>query len=167
MPRARVSPDGHRMSYRNFLNNFSVTPVGRWIAKTFASKVDPAIYKLSGGRFTSTGPLTIPQLTLTTIGRKSGKQRTVQLGYSEDGANVLIVASNFGGTKHPAWSHNLDANPSATILLGSESKEVVASRLTDSEKAILWPKIADTIPQMKSYVKRTERNLKVYRLSGG
>jgi deazaflavin-dependent oxidoreductase (nitroreductase family) len=108
--------------------------------------------------------LTIPQLTLTTIGRKSGKERTVQLGYTEDGADVLIVASNFGGTNHPAWSYNLDANPSAKMLLGANSKEVVATRLTDSEKAILWPKIADTIPQMKSYVKRTDRNIKVYRL---
>jgi deazaflavin-dependent oxidoreductase (nitroreductase family) len=153
------------MSYRDFINNFSVTPVGRWIAKTFASKVDPFLYKVSGGRFTSTGPLTIPQLTLTTIGRKSGKERTVQLGYSEDGDDVLIVASNFGGTNHPAWSYNLDANASAKILLGAETREVVATRLTDSEKAILWPKIADTIPQMKSYVKRTDRNIKVYRLT--
>ena len=153
------------MSYRDFLNDFSVTPVGRWIAKTFAAKVDPFIYKVSGGRFTSTGPLTIPQLTLTTIGRKSGKERTVQLGYTEDGDDVLIVASNFGGTNHPAWSFNLDANPEAKILLGSENRDVVATRLTDSEKAILWPSIANTIPQMKSYVKRTDRNIKVYRLS--
>jgi deazaflavin-dependent oxidoreductase (nitroreductase family) len=155
------------MSYRDFINDFTVTPVGQWLAKTVAAKVDPLIYKASGGRFASTGPLTIPQLTLTTIGRKSGKERTVQLGYTEDGDDVLVVASNFGGTNHPAWSYNLDANPTANILLGSDSKEVVATRLTDSEKAILWPKIADTIPQMKTYVKRTERNIKVYRLTGG
>ena len=153
------------MSYRDFINWFSVTPVGRWIAKTLAAKVDPALYKLSGGRFTSTGPLTIPQLTLTTIGRKSGKARVVQLGYTEDGNDVLVIASNFGGTTHPAWSYNLDANPQAKIRLGAEEKDVVATRLTDSEKAILWPKIESTIPQMKSYVKRTDRNIKVYRLT--
>jgi deazaflavin-dependent oxidoreductase (nitroreductase family) len=153
------------MSYRDFINNFSLTPVGQWMVKTFAARVDPTIYRLTGGRFTMSGPLTIPQLTLTTTGRKSGKERTVQLGYTEDGDDLLVVASNYGGTNHPAWSHNLDANPEAKILLGADSKEVVATRLTDSEKAILWPKIADTIPQMKSYVKRTERNIKVYRLS--
>jgi len=129
--------------------------------------VDPLIYKLTGGRYTSSGPLTIPQLTLTTIGRKSGKERTVQLGYTADGDDVLIVASNFGGESHPAWSHNLDANPSANIRLGPEDKNVTATRLTDSEKAILWPKIAETIPQMKTYVTKTDRNIKVYRLSGG
>lgn len=152
------------MSYRDFINWFSVTPVGRWIAKTLAAKVDPALYRLSGGRFTSTGPLTIPQLTLTTIGRKSGKERVVQLGYTEDGDDVLVVASNFGGTHHPAWSYNLDANPQARMRLGVQDKPVVAIRLTDSEKAIVWPKIEKTIPQMKSYKVRTDRNIKVYRL---
>jgi deazaflavin-dependent oxidoreductase (nitroreductase family) len=153
------------MSYRDFINNFSVTPVGRWIAKTFASKVDPALYKISGGRFTSTGPLSIPQLTLSTVGRKSGKERVVQLGYTEDGGDVLIVASNFGGRNHPAWSYNLDASPKARIRLGADEKEVVAKCLSDSEKAIVWPKIEKTIPQMKSYKTRTNRNIKVYRLT--
>jgi deazaflavin-dependent oxidoreductase (nitroreductase family) len=153
------------MSYRDFINWFSVTPVGRSIASTFSARLDPILYKISGGRFTSVGPQVIPQLVLTTTGRKSGKERTVQLGYTEDGDDVLVVASNFGGTNHPAWSYNLDANPGANIQLGSEKRNIVATRLTDSEKAILWPKIADTIPQMKSYVKRTERNIKVYRLT--
>jgi deazaflavin-dependent oxidoreductase (nitroreductase family) len=120
---------------------------------------------MSGGRLTSVGPQVIPQLVLTTTGRKSGKERTVQLGYTKDGDDLLVVASNLGGTNHPAWSHNLDANPRAKIQLASEKTEVVAARLTDSEKAILWPKIVGTIPQMKSYVKRTERNIKVYRLA--
>lgn len=153
------------MSYRDFINWFSVTPLGRWIASTFSARLDPALYKLSGGRFTSVGPQVIPQLVLTTTGRKSGKERRVQLGYTRDGDDVLVVASNFGGTHHPAWSYNLDAQPKAKIQLGSETKNVLAIRLTDSEKAILWPKIAATIPQMKSYVKRTERNIKVYRLT--
>ena len=155
------------MSYRDFINDLSVTPFGVWLVKTFAARVDPWIYKLTGGRYASTGPLTIPQLTLTTVGRKSGKERTVQLGYTADGDDVLIVASNLGGENHPAWSYNLDANPSAKIRLGAEDKNVVATRLTDSEKAILWPKIAETIPQMKTYVTKTDRNIKVYRLSGG
>jgi len=153
------------MSYKDFINNFSLTPVGQWMVKTFAARVDPTIYKFTGGRFTMSGPLTIPQLTLTTVGRKSGKERTVQLGYTEDGDDVLVIASNFGGANHPAWSYNLDANPDAKIRLGPEKKDVVALRLTDSEKAILWPRITGTIPQNKSYVKRTDRNIKVYRLT--
>ena len=111
------------MSYKDFINNFSLTPVGQWLVKTFAARVDPTIYKFTGGRFTMSGPLTIPQLTLTTVGRKSGKERTVQLGYTEDGDDVLVVASNYGGTKHPAWSHNLDANPDAKISARCRQQE--------------------------------------------
>jgi deazaflavin-dependent oxidoreductase (nitroreductase family) len=153
------------MSYRDFINWFSVTPAGRSIASTFCARLDPILYKISGGRVTSVGPQVIPQLVLTTAGRKSGKERTVQLGYAEDGDDVLIIGSNLGAANHPAWSYNLEANPKAKIQLGSEKTEVFAARLTDSEKAILWPKIVDTIPQMKSYRKRTDRNIKVYRLT--
>ena len=152
------------MSYRDFITWLSSTPAGRVLVRAYASRLDPILYKMSGGRLTSVGPQVIPQLVLTTTGRKSGKERAVQLGYAEDGDDVLVVASNLGGTNHPAWSYNLDANPRAKIQLGSEKRDIVATRLTDSEKAILWPKIADTLPQMKTYVKRTERNIKVYRL---
>ena len=141
-----------------------MTPVGAWVAKTFAAKVDPFFYKISGGKFTSTGPLTIPQLTLTTIGRKSGKERTVQLGYHPDSGDVLIVASNFGGTNHPAWSLNLDANPDCKVRLGTDEKAAIATRLTDDEKAAIWPQIEHTIPQMATYKTRTTRNIKVYRV---
>jgi len=153
------------MSYRDFINWLSSTPAGGVLVRAYASRLDPILYKMSGGRLTSAGPQVIPQLVLTTTGRKSGKERAVQLGYAEDGDDVLVVASNLGGTNHPAWSYNLDANPRAKIQLGSEKRDIVATRLTDSEKAILWPKIADTLPQMKTYVKRTERNIKVYRLT--
>jgi deazaflavin-dependent oxidoreductase (nitroreductase family) len=48
---------------------------------------------------------------LTTTGAKSGKRREVQLTYFHDGDDVILVASNFGGDKHPQWYHNLRANP--------------------------------------------------------
>ena len=152
------------MGYKEFLNSFSVTPAGAWIAKTINSKIDPFFYRVSGGRFTSSGPLTIPQHTLTTTGRKSGKERTVQLGYHPDGDDVLIVASNSGGKNHPAWSYNPDANPTCTIRIGAEDKRATATRLSDDEKAAIWSRIEHTIPQMKTYKTRTTRNIKVYRL---
>ena len=67
--------------YARFVNWFSTTRVGTIVASTLAARLDPIVYRLSGGRFTSTGPLTIPQLVLTTTGRKSGQRRAVSLGY--------------------------------------------------------------------------------------
>ena len=150
--------------YKRFINWFSTTPVGRWIAIQLAARLDPVLYKLTGGKLTTVGPQVIPQLVLTSMGRKSGQKRSVQLGFTEDGPDYLIVASNFGGKNHPGWSYNLDANPSAEIQVGANTKNVVASRLSDDEKSGLWPRISATIPQMKSYRVRTNRNIKVYRL---
>lgn len=150
--------------YKRFINWFSTTPVGRWIAIQLSARLDPILYKLTGGKLTSVGPQVIPQLVLTSTGRKSGQKRNVQLGFTEDGPDYLIVASNFGRKNHPGWSYNLDANPNAQIQVGTDIKNVVASRLSDEEKEALWSRIAATIPQMKSYPARTDRNIKVYRL---
>ena len=154
-----------QMGYKEFINGFAVTPVGRWLAKNVSSRLDPFLYRISGGRFTSSGPLTIPQLTLTTIGRKSGKERVVQLGYHDDGDSWLIIASNFGGERHPAWSYNLDANPECVMRLGSEDKKVIARRLEDDEKVDALAKIERSIPLISTYKTRTSRNLKIYRLA--
>lgn len=150
--------------YKRFMNWFSTTPVGKQIAIVVAARLDPVLYKLTGGRLTSIGPQVIPQLVLTTTGRKSGQKRTVQLAFTEDGDDFLIVASNFGREKHPGWSYNLDANAEAEVQVGSAVHRVVASRLLEEEKASLWPRIEANVPQMKVYPGQTDRNIKVYRL---
>ena len=77
---------------------------------------------------------------------------------------MIVVASNFGAERHPAWAYNLEAHPDATVRLGATTRTVVATRLSDAEKAALWPKITAAIPQQKCYVERTDRNIKVFRL---
>jgi deazaflavin-dependent oxidoreductase (nitroreductase family) len=153
------------MGYQDFIQQFSTTQIGRFIGKRVAARVDPVLYKLSGGRLTSVGPQVIPQLILTTTGRRSGKERTVQLGYLADGSDYVVVASNWGGEKHPAWSYNLDANEAARVQVGANSLDVVARRLSDEDKAAIWPKLVANVPQYARYVKLTDRNIKVYRLS--
>ncbi|MEM8609177.1 MAG: nitroreductase/quinone reductase family protein [Myxococcota bacterium] len=151
--------------YKNFMNWFSTTPVGKWLAIRISANLDPLLYKLSGGRITSIGPQVIPQLVLTTVGRKSGQKRTVQLAFTADGNDFLVVASNFGREKHPGWSYNLDANPDAEVQVGPEVHAVKALRLSEDEKAALWSRIEATVPQMKVYPGQTDRNIKVYRLA--
>lgn len=150
--------------YARFVNWFSTTPPGTWLASRLAARLDPVVYRLSRGRFTSTGPLTIPQLVLTTTGRKSGARRTVSLGYLADGDAFVVVASNFGKSNHPAWSHNLDADPAASVNVDGRDVGVQAERLDDDDKAAIWPRLVAIIPQFGVYVTRTDRNIKVYRL---
>ena len=101
---------------------------------------------------------------LTTIGRKSGQERTVQIAHLEVEDGWIVVASNFGQKNHPAWSYNLDANPEATVQAGSEVVPVQAERLSDEEKESVWSRLVETTPQFAVYRTRTDRNIRVYRL---
>lgn len=150
--------------YARIVNAFSATPVGSWLVKHFASKVDPWLFRASNGRFTSTGLPTLPSLALTVRGRKSGKPRTVQLAYHAHDGAYLVVASAMGQERHPGWRYNLEAMPDVEIQLKGRRLPARARVLTDEEKAAVWPAIRETIPQMHTYEDRTNRNIRVFRL---
>src|SRR5204862_2957820 len=93
-----------------------------------------ALYRASGGRLGHTLPGTpLRMLLLDHVGAKSGVKRTSPLLYIEDGEDVVIVASKGGYPKHPAWFHNLEANPDTTAQIGREHREVHARVATAEE----------------------------------
>lgn len=150
--------------YARFVNWLSATTFGSWLVKNFASKVDPILFRATNGRFTSTGVPTLPMLTMTAVGRKSGEKRAVQLAYHKDGDDLLIVASAMGAENHPAWRYNIEANPDVEVQVRGERFEAVAELLSDEDKARVWPAVKRTIPQMNVYEQRTSRNIRVFRL---
>lgn len=150
--------------YSSFVNWLSATPFGSWLVKHFAARVDPVLFRLTNGRFTSTGVPTLPMLALTTVGRKTGKRRDTQLAYHRDGDDYLVVASAMGQERHPDWKYNLEAHPDVEVRVRGETFAARAERLSDDEKARLWPAIKRTIPQMNVYERRTDRNIAVFRL---
>ncbi len=150
--------------YARLVNWLSATRFGSWLVKHYASKIDPILFRATNGRLTSTGVPTLPMLTMTAVGRKSGEKRAVQLAYHKDGDDLLIVASAMGAENHPAWRYNIEANPNVEIQVRGERFEAVARLLTDEEKARVWPAVKRTIPQMNVYEKRTDRKIGVFRL---
>ncbi|MFN7950588.1 MAG: nitroreductase family deazaflavin-dependent oxidoreductase [bacterium] len=150
--------------YARFINWLSATKFGSWLVKHFASKVDPILFRATNGRLTSTGVPTLPMLTLTAVGRKSGEKRSVQLAYHRDGSDFLVVASAMGQERHPAWKYNIEANPAVEVQVRGERFAATAVPLSDEEKTQLWPAIKRTIPQMNVYEARTDRNIRVFRL---
>ena len=143
----------------------TTNPLATWFIRNIASRVDPWLFKVSNGRLTSFGPVAaVPMLTLTTTGRRSGEPRAVQLVCIEDQGDYLVVASAMGQDKHPAWRYNLDAQPEAGVQVRGESFRATASAISDAEKDQLWGRICETIPQMRVYEKRTDRNIRVFRL---
>lgn len=151
--------------YAGLVNRFSATRAGSWLVKHVAAKIDPVLFRATNGRLTITGRPTLPMLTMTTVGRRSGAPRPVQLAYHEHDGDRLVVASAMGQEHHPAWSYNLEASPEVEVQVRGERYRARATRLGAEEKAQLWPAIARTIPQMRTYERRTDRDIKVYRLT--
>jgi deazaflavin-dependent oxidoreductase (nitroreductase family) len=100
-------------------------------------------------------------LLLDHIGAKSGTQRTSPLLYFDDGPNLVIIASKGGSPKHPAWFHNLLANPETTAQVGSERRPVRARMATPEERRRLWPRAVKTYGNYAQYQRRTRREIPV------
>lgn len=118
------------------------------------------VYKRTGGKIGSKAGKTTMGL-LTTTGRNSGQPRTTPLNIMADGDRWLLVASYGGDDRDPQWYRNLQANPEATIQLGSESIPVRASVATAEEKPALWKKAVATYKGYDGYQRKTERDIPV------
>jgi F420H(2)-dependent quinone reductase len=81
----------------------------------------------------------VPALVLTTVGRRSGLLRTNALTYCRDRGDIIVVASNGGSERPPAWLLNLQANPKVTVRLGRKVVGATARVATPDERAQLWP----------------------------
>jgi deazaflavin-dependent oxidoreductase (nitroreductase family) len=113
-------------------------------------------YRASGGRLGQRIPGVGKMLLLDHVGAKSGAKRTSPLLYTPDGENLLIVASKGGFPKHPAWFHNLVANPDTTIQVGSERRPVHARVATPEERERLWPMVVKTYHGYADYQVRSK-----------
>jgi deazaflavin-dependent oxidoreductase (nitroreductase family) len=106
-----------------------------------------------------------PVLLLSTIGAKSGERRTTPVVYLPDGERMVIFASKAGAPTHPAWYHNLLANPTATVEVGSETVEVTAAVTSGEERDQLYTRQAAVMPQFNDYEQKTDRVIPVLALA--
>jgi len=128
----------------------------RWFVHT-AWRVHRALYRLSGGRFlwTTSNKRGWGALRLTTIGRKSGLERSVIIGYLEDGPNLVALAMNGWDEGHPAWWLNLEAHPDAVVRLAGEPARPVRARATaGEERDRLWQRWESVDPNFDAYAGR-------------
>jgi deazaflavin-dependent oxidoreductase (nitroreductase family) len=103
--------------------------------------VHRALYRLSRGRFlwTPANKRGWGALHLTTVGRRSGQERSVIIGYLDDGDDLVALAMNGWDEGHPAWWLNLCANPEATVrIAGGDPRPVRAREAVGEERDRLW-----------------------------
>jgi F420H(2)-dependent quinone reductase len=115
------------------------------------------LYKATGGRLGHTIP-GVPgkMLLLDHKGAKSGIERTSPLLYFRDGEDLVIVASKGGFPKHPAWYHNLKANPETTVQVASHKLPVRARVATSEEREHLWPMAVKSYHGYEDYAARSK-----------
>lgn len=127
-----------------------------WFVHT-AWRAHRALYRLSGGRFlwTTSNKRGWGALRLTTTGRRSGQQRSVIVGYLEDGHDLVAIAMNGWDEGHPAWWLNLEATPDAVVRLAGQSPRPVRARAaTGEERARLWQRWVSIDPNLDAYAAR-------------
>jgi deazaflavin-dependent oxidoreductase (nitroreductase family) len=130
-----------------------LVPLDRWIEYT------------THGWLTVLGHNALPQLLLTTVGRRTGRPRTTPVLYARIGPDWAITASNWGLPHHPAWSTNLIAHPEASIEIGGECTDVHAMLTGGTERERLWSELVRVWPAYESYAARSGRILRVFRLT--
>ena len=124
-----------------------------WFVHT-AWRVHRALHRLSGGRFlwTTADKRGWGALRLTTTGRRSGQERSVILGYLDDGPSLVTLAMNGWEDGHPAWWLNLVAQPDAVVRLADQDPQPVRAReAVGEERDRLWQTWVAINPQLDAY----------------
>ncbi|MEV3901819.1 nitroreductase/quinone reductase family protein [Mycobacterium sp. NPDC050551] len=121
----------------------------RWTLKHVAHRIDRPLLRLSKGRLSSA--MVTPEVLLIHTGARTGKRRTTPLTYFTDGGRVIVIASNYGGSRHPAWYFNVTAHPRVTLSAGGHTGDYVAEEVTGDERARLWRLACEFIPSYAGY----------------
>jgi len=104
---------GNSLAYR-VVARIARSALGIRIIRKVGPHIDPTLIRLTGGRLSSVIPF--PALLLSHTGARSGVVRTTPLVYFTDAGRVIVIASNFGALRNPAWYHNIKANPEVTLV---------------------------------------------------
>jgi deazaflavin-dependent oxidoreductase (nitroreductase family) len=154
-------------AFYRVMRSFAASKVGVALFRPTAHHLDQLVTKLSGGRRSFTGIAAgLPAVILTTTGAKSGKPRTVAVFGIPHPNGLGLIASNWGGASHPAWYHNLKANPEATVSIEGDSWQATARPATPRERDEIWAKGVEIYPGWTKYQARAgERSIEAFVLS--
>ena len=158
-----VDPHAEPGRVKRALNNVAKTKGGRWFGMNVAAKIDPWLMKRTKGRIALPGA-SMPVVVMETRGAKSGEPRTTPLVYFTEGDDVILVASNFGREKHPAWYYNVRAHPDITLTARRQSGRYRATEVEDpAERDRLYANFVKIFPGYANYEDMADRRIRVMR----
>jgi deazaflavin-dependent oxidoreductase (nitroreductase family) len=119
----------------------AVSPLGRRFLRDIGSRVDPTLLRHTRGRVSSVWPF--PAVAMTHVGAKSGSSRTSALVYFTDRGRVILIATNFGESRNPAWYHNVKSNPLVKLYGLGICGHFMAEEIYGAERDRLFQRAKD------------------------
>jgi deazaflavin-dependent oxidoreductase (nitroreductase family) len=143
---------------------FAASGAGSWLFARVLHHIDRPVYRLTGGRHTFSSLISgIGIVMLTTTGARSGLPRTVPVLGLQTADGLAVIASNFGQQHHPAWYHNLRANPEGYASVNGTTRAVRAREATGEVRARIWQEGLKVYPGWTQYERRAaNRNIVIF-----
>ncbi len=162
----RVNPRARRALWKRATAWAVATKPGAALHRLIAAPLDGPIMKATGGRV-SLAAGAVPVVVLTSTGARSGERRETPLVYFTDGDDVILIASNYGGARHPGWYYNLIAHPQCELRIGPDGGSFVARETEGAERDRLFALGGDLYSGYPKYAQRTDgiRTIRVLRLA--
>jgi deazaflavin-dependent oxidoreductase (nitroreductase family) len=146
-------PQAEKNAMDKLLQAFAQTELGGKLFITVFPEIDRRLMPLTRGRM-STG-LGQPVVLLHVRGAKSGVERTVPLLATKQGDLVVLIASKAGAVKHPAWFHNVRANPEVEVTLRGQERVPMRAEIAEGdERERLWAMACDNYSGYARYQER-------------
>ena len=139
---------------RRALHALAATAPGARVASRVAPPLDTAVRRLVGGRTAAEAVAGVPTITLRTRGARSGRERHSHLFAIPWEADLVVIGSNFGGTRTPGWVHNLRGSASAVVTHRDRSVPVSARALSGAEAERAWEVAASVYAGYAAYRQR-------------
>ncbi len=137
------------------IQKLAASGFGSWLLADNLHRLDRPFLRLSGGKHTLTTWLAgLPVVVLTTTGAKSGLPRRLPLAALEDAGKIILIASDFGSPRHPAWYHNLIAHSQATVEIAGKQVPCQACEAQGEARARYWAMAGKMYPGYKKYEKK-------------
>lgn len=154
-------------AFQHSLHSILRTRASGWLLARVLHHLDRPILRLTHDRRSLTSMLAgLPVVTVTTIGAKSGQPRSVPLIALPDGENVILIASNYGQKKHPAWYYNLRAHPEVQLTYEGRTVTYTAREVSGEERERCWQRAVEIYTGYALYKERAgERQIGVFLLA--
>lgn len=146
------------------MRRFAASGPGSWLFVRLMHRIDRPVYRLTSGRHTLASLVSgIPIVMLTTTGARSGAARTVPVLGLPTTEGLVVIASNFGQERHPAWYYNLRANPDGEVTVNGVSRAFRAAEVEGERRDRIWREGLEVYPGWSQYERRaSNRRIAVF-----